>query len=71
MQRSFGTEISANRRSNSDLLKETRSAIIAKRDKGALIQNLVEEFGCHRNTISKTINVLIAKKLTHHRQRNN
>ena len=56
MPRSFGTEISANRRSNSELSSEVRSAIIAKRDEGASIQNLAEEFGCHRNTISKTIN---------------
>ncbi|KAK4206990.1 DDE superfamily endonuclease-domain-containing protein [Rhypophila decipiens] len=53
--RAFGTEISRNRRLNSELSKEVRSAIISAQFAGEKKAQLARDFGVHRNTINRTL----------------
>jgi transposase len=56
-QRSFGTEISANRRSNGELSTNARNSIISKYEAGASTTELAAEFSvtsqCVRNTLCR------------------
>lgn len=54
MERSFGTEISGNRRPKAELSTEQRSAILAKLDIGQSPTKLATEFNCARSTIYDT-----------------
>lgn len=54
--RSFGTEISGNRRSNTELSKEARSSILAQVDAGAQKVQVARDFGVSRRVIYNTIN---------------
>jgi transposase len=54
-QRSFGTEISGNRRPNGELSIEARISIISKSEAGAATAELAAEFGVTRQTIHNTL----------------
>ena len=52
--RSFGTEISANRRPRSELFTEQRAALLEGLDAGKNITKLARDFGVARSTIYRT-----------------
>ena len=54
MVRSFGTEISGNRRPKAELSLEQRTAIIYGKELGRSAISLAEEFDCGRTTIYDT-----------------
>jgi transposase len=54
MVRSFGTEISGNRRPKAELSPEQRIAIVYGKELGRSAISLAEEFGCGRTTIYDT-----------------
>jgi transposase len=54
--REFGTVISGNRGRKGELSKEARAAICALAEAGVAKKDLAEQFGCHRNTVTYTIN---------------
>src|SRR5262245_6950719 len=53
--RSFGQEISHNRRRNAELSIQTRDSIISKYEAGTTTRELAEEFNCTTRYIQKTI----------------
>jgi transposase len=53
--RSFGQEISANRRRQSELSIQQRDSIISKSEAGVPSVELAEEFNCTKRCINKTI----------------
>lgn len=55
MRRSSGQESSGNRKPNGELSESARASIITKRNNGALLRELAEEFGVNRSTIVSTI----------------
>ena len=56
MQRSFGTEISRNRRPRAELLETARARIIAASEAGVLKLEIAAEYRVNRSTIYDTIN---------------
>ena len=56
MQRSFGTEISGNRRPGAELSETTRAGIIAASEAGVLKLEIAAEYRVNRSTIYDTIN---------------
>src|SRR3954471_16675078 len=56
MLRSFGTEISGNRRRGFELTPAQRISIILKREEGLTVRELMAEFKCGRHAIYNTLN---------------
>jgi hypothetical protein len=56
MQRSFGTQISGNRRPGTELLEAARAGIIAASEAGVLKPEIAAEYCVNRSTIYDTIN---------------
>jgi len=56
MQRSFGTEISGNRRAGAELLETTRAGIIAASEAGVSKPKIAAEYQVNRSTVYNTIN---------------
>ena len=56
MQRSFGTEISGNRRPRAKLLETARARIIAASEAGVLKLKITAEYRVNRLTVYDTIN---------------
>ena len=56
MTRSFGTEISGNRKRGFELTSEQRASLISKREEGLTVRELMAEFKCGRTVIYDTLN---------------
>ena len=56
MQRSFGTEISGNRRPGAELSETTRAGIIAPSEAGVLKPEIATEYRVNQSTVYDTIN---------------
>jgi len=56
MQRSFGTEISGNKRAGAELLETTRAGIIAASEAGVLKPKIAAEYRVNQSTVYNTIN---------------
>ena len=56
MQRSFGTEISGNRRPGAELLETARAGIIAVSEVGVLKLKIAVEYRVNWSTVYDTIN---------------
>ncbi len=55
MRRSFGQEISGNRRPKAELTPATRAALLAKHEAGVSRAELAHEFDVHPSWVYKTI----------------
>jgi len=56
MQRSFGTQISGNRRPGAELLEVARAGIIAESEAGVSKLEIAAEYRVNRSTVYDTIN---------------
>ena len=56
MQRSFGTQISGNRRPGTELLEAARAGIIAALEAGVLKPEIAAEYRVNRSTVYDIIN---------------
>ena len=56
MQRSFGTQISGNRRPETELLEAARAIIIAASEAGVLKPKITAEYRVNRSTVYDIIN---------------
>ena len=56
MQRSFGTEISGNRRPGAELSETARAGIIAASEAGVSKPEIAAEYRVNRSTVYNTIN---------------
>jgi transposase len=56
MQRSFGTQISGNRRPRTELLEAARAGIIAKSEAGVSKLEIAKEYRVNWSTVYDTIN---------------
>jgi transposase len=56
MQRSFGTQISGNRRPGTELSEATRAGIIAESEAGVSKLEIAKEYRVNRSTVYDTIN---------------
>jgi transposase len=56
MQRSFGTQISGNRRPGTELLEAARAGIIAASEAGVSKPEIAAEYRVNRSTVYDTIN---------------
>jgi hypothetical protein len=56
MRRSFGTEISGNRRPGAELLEVVRAGIVTASEAGLLKPKIASEYRLNRSTVYDTIN---------------